>query len=583
MKRLPFQAATLLVVALAGAATTISGSGGARRSPADLVLTGRIYTLAWPDPAPDGTPAAAAPRDASGRWHPDAEAIAITGGRIVYVGSVAGVREFTGSSTRTIAVPAASTILPGMVDAHVHAFELGASLERVNLVGVKTEVEAVDRVAARARTVPKGEWIVGWGWDEGAWANRYPDMRSLSARVPDHPVYLRGLHSYAAWGNRLAFERAGITKDTPSPPSGEIRKDASGQPTGILLNNASRLLERAVPEPTPERLKSRLAAALKTLAAAGYVTVHEAGADGHQMKALEDLAAADALPMRVYAMLAARDEALLDAWRTRGPDRDDERMLVTRSVKAFYDGALGSRGALLLDDYSDRPGHRGERDRTFNPDRLEPMITAGFQVAIHAIGDAANRQVLDFFEGIGRDFVPINLKARRHRLEHAQVMAPADIPRMARDGIIASMQPPHAVEDMPWAEARVGAERITGAYAWRSMRRAGVRLVFSSDLPGSDYNLFYGLHSAVTRQDRAGQPAGGWHAEQTVTMDEALRGYTTWAAYAALREGRTGTLAPGRWADLTVISVDPFNASPEALLRGAIDLTIVNGRVVFSR
>jgi hypothetical protein len=394
-------------------------------------------------------------------------------------------------------------------------------------------------------------------------------------------VYLRGLHGFAVWGNRLAFERAKITAATTAPAGGEIKKDAKGQPTGILLNNAARLLESAIPAPTPAQLKARLAAGLKTLASAGYVTVHEAGADAAQMAALEALAKEGTLPIRVYAMLAGRDDALLDKWLERGPDHDSSPMLVTRSVKAFYDGALGSRGALLLADYADRPGHRGQRDATFHADKLAAMIKAGFQIAIHAIGDAANREALDFIQQNTGSF-PGSL-GLRERIEHAQVVAPDDIPRFARLGIIASMQPSHAVEDMPWAEARVGRDRIAGAYAWRSIRRAGARLVFSSDLPGTDYNLFYGLHSAVTRQDRSGKPGGGWRPDERVTIEEAIRGFTTWAAYAAFRENVTGTLAPGRWADVTMLTIDPFTASPEALLKGGVQMTVVAGKVVFSR
>ena len=545
--------------------------------PADLVLLGRVYTLAWPDPAPDGTPSAKAPFS-NGAWHPDAEAIAIRGDRIVFAGTAAEVKTYTGPQTRTITAPAGGAILPGLADAHVHAFELGASLERVNLVGVKTEAEAVDRVAARARTVPRGEWIVGWGWDEGAWANQYPDMRLLSERVPDHPVYLRGLHSFAVWGNRLAFEKARITASTAAPAGGEIKKDAKGQPTGILMNNAARLLENAVPAPTPAQLKARVLAGLKTLAAAGYVTVHEAGADSAQMDALEALAREGTLPIRVYAMLAGRDQALLDRWLVRGPDRDASAMLVTKSVKAFYDGALGSRGALLLADYADRARHRGQRDATFHAAGLAKMLKAGFQLSIHAIGDAGNREAMDFIEQNSGGF-PGSL-GLRERIEHAQVLAPEEIPRLSRLGIIASMQPSHAVEDMPWAEARVGRDRIAGAYAWRTIRRAGGRLVFSSDLPGTDYDIFYGLHSAITRQDRAGKPEGGWRPDERVTVEEAVRGFTTWAAYTAFRENVTGTLAPGRWADVTILTVDPFTTAPAALLAGRVHTTIVGGRVV---
>jgi predicted amidohydrolase YtcJ len=571
---------------LAGAAATVAVAAvlpqTAPRLPADLLLVnGHVYTLAWDEPDREGRPAANAPHT-SGGWRPDAQAIAVRGGRIVLVGTTMQALTLKGPRTRIVDI-AGATVVPGLVDSHVHVAELGASLERVNLVGVRTEAEAVERVEARTRQTPKGQWIVGWGWDEGAWANQYPDMTLLSARVPDHPVILRGLHSFAVWGNRLAFDRAGITRDSRPPDGGEIKKDANGQPTGILLNNASRLLETAMPRPTPADLERRIIAGLKTLASAGFAAEHEAGADRVLMHAFEDLDAKRELPIRVYVMLAARDPEGLAAWQKKGPDRTSERMLITRSVKAFYDGALGSRGAQLLDDYADRPGHRGTGGAPygFDADLLTAMMRRGFQISIHSIGDRANRETLDFYE---RAFAA-HPAARegRHRIEHAQVVNPSDIPRFAALGVIASMQPGHAVEDMAWAEQRLGHDRINGAYAWRRLRRTGARIVLSSDLPGSDYNIFYELHAAITRRDKNLQPPGGWYPDECLTPEEALRGYTTWAAYTSFAEHDTGVLAIGRWADVTVMDVDPLAAgsdAPERLLKGSIRMTIVGGRVV---
>ena len=259
--------------------------------PADLlIVNARVYTLSWPDPDVDGRPARETPHNAQG-WRPDADAIAIRDGRIVFVGARREADRWRSPATDLRDVGGA-TVLPGLIDSHVHLAELGASLERVNLVGVSTEAEVIERVAARARTVPAGEWIVGWGWDEGAWANRYPDMRLLSERVPKHPVVLRGLHSFAVWGNRLAFERAKISAATPNPAGGEIRKDATGQPGGILLNNAGALLMQAVPAPTAEQIDARLQRAFEALLASGYVAVHEAGADSDLLAALERAEAA---------------------------------------------------------------------------------------------------------------------------------------------------------------------------------------------------------------------------------------------------------------------------------------------------
>ncbi|NIN73241.1 MAG: amidohydrolase family protein [Gemmatimonadetes bacterium] len=458
-------------IAAAGLAFwVVACAGDPRVEPADLLLlNGRVYTFSWGDPALDGTPAPDAPLDAEG-WHPDAEAVAVRDGRIVFVGDNEGAGAYRGTDTEVLDLNG-STVLPGLVDSHVHIAGLGANLERVDMMGVSSAELAIEQVAAAAVDVPLGEWIIGWGWDEGAWANDYPDNRLLSERVPNHPVMLRGLHGFAVWGNKLAFELAGITAETRAPTGGEILKDAEGEPTGILVNNATRLLEAALPELTQEQLESRVLAGLEAMAVSGYVAVHEAGAGAELMAAFENLEAMELLPIRVYAMLAGRDEPLLREWLERGPDRDTESMLITRSVKAFYDGALGSRGAEMLEDYSDTPGHRGVGGDQygFDEELFAEMMGAGFQICIHAIGDGGNRASLDFIESVyevhpeARDF--------RHRIEHAQVVHPDDFARFASLSLIASMEPPHAVEDKTWAEDRVGPQRIRGAYAWRTMRR----------------------------------------------------------------------------------------------------------------
>jgi predicted amidohydrolase YtcJ len=400
--------------------------------------------------------------------------------------------------------------------------------------------------------------------------------------VPDHPVILRGLHTFAVWGNRLGFDRAKITAATPAPVGGEIRKDRRGQPTGILLNTAGALLMNALPPATPDQLKTRIVKGLEALAAAGYVSVHETGAEENVLAALEQLHAGGRLSMPVYTMLAARDASLMKTWSSRRPVTDPGQ-LVIRSVKAFYDGAMGSRGALFFEDYSDRAGHRGigGAEYGFDRDRMAAMMRAGFQVVIHAIGDRANREALDFFQSVIT--AQPDSKGTRPRIEHAQVVHAADLPRFAAIGVIASMQPSHAVEDMPWAEARIGPERIKGAYAWRSLRRAGARLALNSDLPATDYNIFYGLHSAVTRMDKEGHPPGGWRKEDALTIEEALRGWTSWAAYAEFREHETGTLIAGRRADVTVVHIDPLQVGekePDKLLGGRVVMTIAGGKIL---
>ncbi|MEW6322330.1 MAG: amidohydrolase [Acidobacteriota bacterium] len=572
------------LVTLLVAAAVLTGCQPAPPEPADLVLVNaRVYTLSWPDPGRDGTPAAGAPRDRQG-WHPDAEAVAIRGDRIVFAGAQAEADRYRGPATRVIDLEGA-TLVPGLIDSHTHVAELGARLTSVDLTGVATEAEAVERVAARAAQVPRGEWIVGRGWDEGAWANRYPTMALLSERVPDHPVVLFSLHGFAIWGNRLAFERAGITRATTAPTGGEIRVDARGNPTGVLLNRATPLLASAVPQPSPEQYERIVLAGLQAMADSGYVGIHEAGVDAALMQAFESLDARRLLPVRVYAMISARDGDLSRAWLQRGPKvAEGDSRLTVRAVKAYYDGALGSRGARLLDDYADMPGHRGVSGEGYGFDQalVAEMMKAGFQVGIHAIGDAGNRETLDFIAAVNADSE--RSRAARHRIEHAQIVAPQDLPRFAELGVTASMEPPHAVEDKAWAEARVGPERIKGGYAWRSLRQSGAHIIFNSDLTGSDHNIFYGLHSAITRRDRDLQPPGGWHPEQRFTPEEALRAYTIWAAWSAFQEADTGIIAAGRWADLTALEPDPLvtaEATPDTLLGGRVRLTVVGGRVAY--
>jgi predicted amidohydrolase YtcJ len=577
---------TLLVLCLAAGCSQdpVPVEAPVSREASLILVNARVYTLDWEEPAPDGTASPGAPRDSAG-WYPDAQAVAIRDDEILFVGSGTDAMQFEGDSTRIVDL-AGATVIPGLVDSHTHVFGLGALLDQVNLVGIETEEEAVELIVERARSVPKGEWIVGRGWDEGAWANRYPDKELLTAKVPDHPVFMDSLHGFAGWGNQMALDEAGITAETPVPVGGEMRLGEDGEPTGLFLNQAVQMLGSAVPEPAPETLSKHVLLGLNRMATDGYTAVHEAGLDARQMRVLEELETEVKLPIRVYAMLSLRDEDLIRQWIAKGPDADNDGMLVTRTVKAYYDGALGSRGARLLYDYEDKPGHRGVSgdDYGFNETLNAEAMKAGFQIAIHAIGDAGNREALDILEAVFREHP--STAANRHRIEHAQVLSPEDIPRLGELGIIASMEPPHAMEDKTWAEQRLGPERILGAYAWRSLREAGARLTFNSDNPGSDHSIFYGLHSAITRQDKDGEPEGGWFPEQSVTAEEAVRAYTSWSAYASFQENEAGVIEPGRRADLTVMDIDPFSVAgqrPGRLLDGKIVMTIVDGNIVYAR
>jgi predicted amidohydrolase YtcJ len=574
---------TIVILAVLIAGCSQDSPDGTGSDAGDLILVnGRVYTLAWDEPAPDGSIMPGAPHDESG-WHPDANAVVTRGGEIVFVGNTRDAMEYQGEGSRVIDL-AGATVIPGLVDSHTHVFGLGAQLDRVNLVGVETEEAAIALIVERAKDVPAGEWIVGRGWDEGAWANRYPDKELLTQAVPEHPVFMGSLHGFAGWGNQMALDVAGISAATEVPVGGEMRLGDDGKPNGLFLNRGVQLLRSVISDPSEETLTNQLLIGLNQMAQDGYVAVHDAGLNTRAMRILEKLEAEDRLPIRVYAMLSLRDEDLIRKWLEKGPDTDTDSMLVTRTVKAYYDGALGSRGARLLYDYADQPGHRGISGEGygFNQELTAAAMKAGFQIAIHAIGDAGNREALDMLESVFRD--ASSTASNRHRIEHAQVLHPDDLPRLGQLGIIASMEPPHAMEDKTWAEERLGPERILGAYAWRSLRETNARMTFNSDNPGSDHNIFYGLHSAIARQDKNSEPEGGWYAHEVMVSDEAIRGYTSWSAYASFREDETGIIEEGRWADLTVMDIDPFvlaDESPGDILNGRILMTIVNGEIVY--
>jgi predicted amidohydrolase YtcJ len=572
----------LRLFAAAALLATCACAPGFTPPTAELVLrNGRVYTLAWDDPDRNGVAAPAAPHDADG-WHPDATAVAVERGTILYVGDDAGVERYVGADTRVVDLDGA-TVLPGLVDAHTHVLNLGTTLEQVDLVDAANEEEAVARVAGRAREAAAGTWIVGYGWDDGAWADDYPDKQLLSQAVPDHPVLMRGLHGFAVWGNQAALDRAGISANTAAPSGGRIELDAAGEPTGLFLDRATELLTAAVPAPTIEQIEARYVLGFDEMARSGFTMVHEAGVDTMALRALQNLAASGRLPLRVYAMLDARDEELLRRWMQWGPDTDGNDLLMVRAVKAYYDGALGSRGARLLEPYSDQLDHYGVSgaEYGFDEELVAEMVAAGFQANVHAIGDAGNRETLDFYERLLQRYPAAN--DLRHRVEHAQVVQAGDFWRFRTLGLTASMQPPHAMEDKDWAIDRLGEERLRGAYAWRSFRRIRVPLVFSSDLPGSDHDIFYAWQAAITRRDKQLQPSGGWFPQQRMTAEEAVRGYTSWAARAALIEDVSGKLDIGLWADMTVINIDPLavgSADPDRLAQGQILMTIVDGRII---
>ena len=473
-------------------------------------------------------------------------------------------------------------VLPGLIDGHGHVLGLGQNLAQAELRGSSSEQDAVARVKAFADANKAAPWIIGRGWNQVLWpSNSFPTKASLDEAINDKPVYLERVDAHAGWANSKALALAGINKNTIDPPGGEIVRDAQGNPTGDLIDNAMALVEQHIPTADSAAKLRALDAAFKHLLALGITSVHDAGVDSDTLALYQQLAVAKKLPMRLYPMLSARDPQLKN-WLAEGIIDDSSDFLDIRSVKIYGDGALGSRGAALIEPYSDEPKSKGLL--VTQPDRLTQVmqltLKAGFQTNVHAIGDLANRLVLDRFEKL------LNAEQRktgRHRIEHAQIVAPNDIPRFASLNVLPSMQAVHATSDKNMAGDRLGVARLRGAYAWRSFVDQGSIIVGGSDFPVELANVFHGIHASVTRQDHNNQPEGGWLPEQRLTLVEALRSFTVDAAYGAFQENSMGTLAPGSWADFIIIDRDLFNIAPEQLWQVEVEQTFVNGKQVFAK
>ncbi len=442
--------------------------------------------------------------------------------------------------------------LPGLHDAHLHVSGIGRLREQVLLNDAISADDAAAMARVWATEHPEAQVIRGRGWDQSRWSGGdFPTWRDLEG-VAERPVYLRRVDGHAAWLNRAMLDLAGITRETPDPDGGRILRDDDGDPTGILVDNAIDLLADVLPKPTLKERERWLLAGLNACADAGLVAVHDMGQTPITCAVSQDLADKGLLPIRLFVYLEGGDEGSLTALRTY---RDTDRFQVM-GMKYYADGALGSRGALLLDDYSDEPGHRGlaVTSGAKLSANVDEVHRRGFQCAIHAIGDGGNRMALDAIAFAQRDE---SAPTRRHRVEHAQVVHPDDFARFVSLGALASMQPTHCTSDMRWAEDRLGAVRVKGAYAWRTFLELDVPLPFGSDAPVEDWNPLPGIYAAVTRQDGEGAPTGGWYPEQRLTWQEAVYAFTYGAAYAVGRETDLGRLAVGCVFDCTVLAADP--------------------------
>jgi predicted amidohydrolase YtcJ len=531
--------------------------------PADLIVVGaRIYTV---DDA-----------------RPVADAMAVRGGRVVFVGSERGALALKGASTRVLELRG-RTVVPGITDAHAHLLGLGRSLTSVNLVGTKSYEEVIARVAARAKEVPAGAWVLGRGWDQNQWGDtRFPTHEALSRAVPNNPVALTRVDGHALLANARAMALARVTASTRDPEGGRIVRSAGGAPSGVFVDNAQDLIEHAIPVPSREEAKQALLAAISEANKWGLTGVHDAGESQQVIDIFEELARSGALNLRAYVMISD-DSAAIAHYFARGPQSAlyDGRLWI-RSIKLYADGALGSRGAALLDHYTDDPNNFGLL--VSKPEHLRKVaveaLRRGFQVCTHAIGDRGNRVVLDAYEAALRE-VPV--ADHRFRVEHAQILNHDDIPRFAKLDVIPSMQAVHQTSDMYWAGERLGPSRLYGAYAWRSLLETGVVIPNGSDFPVEAVNPLLSFHSAVTREDANDWPPGGWHPEQRMTREEALKSMTIWPAYAAFQESMLGSLSPGKLADFVVLDQDIMRVPAEEILRTRVLATYLAGAAVYER
>lgn len=511
---------------------------------------------------------------------PQVEALAFDDdGRIVAVGSRDALLKRYPKAARIDA--GAATVVPGLIDAHGHVAGLGLAQLRVDLVDTASKAEVLQRLREFEKTLPAGAWLLGRGWDQNDWPDRsFPTAADLDAAFPARPVFLVRVDGHAGWANAAAMRA--VERDLAGdwhPDGGQILRNADGKPTGVFVDTAMELVEQAIPPLDDATAERALALGMREAVAHGLTGVHDMGVSLADLGRYRRLADRGEMPLRINAFADGDSAALAELCRS-GLYRHPSGRLQMRGVKLYIDGALGSRGAAMLEDYSDHAGHRGLM--LMQPGTLANVTKkardCGVQVATHAIGDRGNREVLDVFarvlDGAGD---------HRWRIEHAQVVAPGDLSRFAKLGVIASMQPTHATSDMPWAEDRVGPERIVGAYAWRQLRDSGARLALGSDFPVESVDPRLGLYASVTRADAAGRPVGGWLPQEKLTAYEALRGFTLDAAHAGFEEGRVGSLEVGKRADFVVLAQDPLAVEPTQLRGLDVQATYVDGRAVYRK
>lgn len=551
-----------LVAAAAGAAAC--GGGAPAGRPADLIIVNaRVWTV-----------------DAA---RPEAQALAVTGDRIAAVGARADVERLRGAGTRTIDA-GGRFVMPGFDDAHIHLMTGGAQLDSVDLKDAPSPAEFARRIGQRAKSIAKGEWILGGNWDEQAWPGApLPTRELVDPLTPDTPVFVSRYDEHMSLANSAALRLAGVTAKTPDPPGGVIVRDAKGTPTGILKDAAQSYVFKVVPPPTTEQRLRTVRRALAHMASLGVTSVQDMGPDPDDVAAYAALAASGELTARIRAVPS---ETSLAARLASGPVRNPSfPFLQVGGAKGFADGSLGSTTAYFFEPYADAPGSRGLLADEMQPiDQMRARLTtidkAGEQLCIHAIGDQAISMVLDLFDDVQR---ANGARDRRPRIEHSQHVAPKDFDRYARLGVIASVQPYHAIDDGKWAEKRIGPERVKTTYPFRSFLDHNVRLAFGTDWPVAPLDPMLALYAAVTRATLDGKHPEGWVPEQKVTVAQAIEAYTVGAAYAEFKEKEKGSITLGKVADIVVLSADPTAVPPERLRDLKVDVTIAGGKIVYER
>jgi predicted amidohydrolase YtcJ len=537
----------------------------------DLVLTnGKIYTV---DPALRRV-----------------QALAVKGGKIVAVGTSEEIQHWVGDNTEVIDLQG-KFVMPGYNDAHTHMVSGGLQMLRINLVGARSRAEFEQRIRDRLKEFKPGEWVVGSGWDHSLWEDdRIPTREELDAISRDHPMIFQRVDGHSSVANSLALEKAGIDRDTPDPDGGEIVRDTDSEPTGWLKEKADDILRSLIPAPSREMRKRGLVLAIQDASRLGITSVQDdsirndaapEGADWENFHAWRELKEEGKLTLRVTEWLPF-DSPLESLERMREEGGTTDPWLKTGALKGMTDGSGGSLSAAMLEPFSNDPGNTGIL--RYDPDKLKKMVidreAAGFQIAIHAIGDRGNRIVLDAFEEAGK----VNQRRRtRHRIEHAQFIHPDDFRRFTDLGVIASMQPCHLLSDLRWAPVILGPSRYGEAYAWDSMLKAGATLAFGTDYPVEILNPMRGLYAALTREFEEGSPEGGWVPTEKIGIADAIRAYTWGSAFAEYEDHRKGTLAPGKFADLVVLSQDITHIPARQLLNTEVLMTLVGGKIVYQK